>query len=70
MKSNDRCLAHRSQERAADLMGELEPADLTQRLIELFREIDLDGDGQIVWEEFTNFILDKATRLGTGEVRS
>jgi Ca2+-binding EF-hand superfamily protein len=38
--------------------------ELTARLIELFREIDLDGDGKVVWEEFTRFILDKATQVG------
>ena len=39
----------------------VEAHGMTARLEELFREIDLDGDGLIVWSEFTRYIVDKAT---------
>jgi hypothetical protein len=47
-----------------ELLEGLSEEEVTSRLMELFREIDLDGDGKIVWEEFTRFILDKATQVG------
>jgi uncharacterized protein with von Willebrand factor type A (vWA) domain len=53
-----------NRERTATLMEGLGDEEVTARLMELFREIDLDGDGKIVWEEFTRFILDKATQVG------
>ena len=49
--------------KAEHLIG-LDANEVTAQLVELFREIDLDGDGRIVWEEFTKFILDKATQIG------
>lgn len=54
---------------AKDAFLDINSSDMIGRLIELFREIDLDGDGQIVWDEFTRFIVDKAMRftgLGVG----
>lgn len=54
----------RQRDRAVPLIDGLEDEEVTARLMELFREIDLDGDGKIVWEEFTRFILDKATQVG------
>lgn len=41
---------------------EVDGAEMTARLVELFREIDLDGDGLIVWDEFTRFIVDKVSK--------
>ena len=34
--------------------------DLLRNLLELYREIDVNGDGDIEWEEFIRFIVDKA----------
>lgn len=29
----------------------------------LFREIDVNGNGELEWEEFTNYVIEKATVL-------
>ena len=34
--------------------------DLLRNLLELYREIDVNGDGDVEWEEFIRFIVDKA----------
>jgi len=31
----------------------------------LFHEIDLNGNGVLEWDEFTNFIIEKATVLNS-----
>ena len=31
----------------------------------LFHEIDLNGNGKLEWDEFTNFIIEKATVLNS-----
>ena len=33
---------------------------LVANLDDLFREIDINGDGDMEWEEFTSFIVEKA----------
>jgi hypothetical protein len=35
-------------------------AELTANLVELFREVDVNGDGYMEWEEFTRFMVEKA----------
>lgn len=59
-----RIMGSGKKDRTASLIDGLDDEEVTARLMELFREIDLDGDGEIVWEEFTRFILDKATQVG------
>ncbi len=36
---------------------------LIRSLANLFDEIDLNGNGVLEWEEFTNYIIEKATVL-------
>ncbi|CAK75155.1 unnamed protein product (macronuclear) [Paramecium tetraurelia] len=36
---------------------------LIRQLVNLFEEIDLNGNGKLEWEEFTNYIIEKATVL-------
>ncbi|CAD8044697.1 unnamed protein product [Paramecium primaurelia] len=36
---------------------------LIRQLVNLFEEIDLNGNGNLEWEEFTNYIIEKATVL-------
>lgn len=36
---------------------------LIRSLANLFEEIDLNGNGVLEWEEFTNYIIEKATVL-------
>ncbi len=36
---------------------------LTMCLNYLFEEIDLNNDGRLEWDEFLNYILDKANKL-------
>jgi hypothetical protein len=36
---------------------------LIRSLANLFEEIDLNGNGILEWEEFTNYIIEKATVL-------
>jgi Ca2+-binding EF-hand superfamily protein len=36
---------------------------LIRSLTNLFQEIDLNGNGVLEWEEFTNYIIEKATVL-------
>ena len=36
---------------------------LVRCLVNLFQEIDLNGNGTLEWDEFTNFIIEKATVL-------
>ena len=38
---------------------------LIRCLIMLFHEIDLNGNGKLEWDEFTNFIIEKATVLNS-----
>ena len=38
----------------------LSTTDLVENLIELFREIDINGDGGLEWSEFTGYIVEKA----------
>ena len=35
-------------------------SELVANLVELFREVDVNGDGVMEWEEFTRFIVEKA----------
>ena len=35
----------------------------SKSLANLFEEIDLNGNGVLEWEEFTNYIIEKATVL-------
>ena len=35
--------------------------DLLRNLLELYREIDVNGDGDVEWEEFIRFIVDKVS---------
>jgi len=48
---------------AAEMLDALTHDMFMARLIELFREIDQDGNGSISWEEFAKFILDKASMV-------
>ena len=34
--------------------------EVTANLVELFREVDINGDGEMEWDEFTRFIVEKA----------
>lgn len=38
-------------------------ARLVRYLTYLFKEIDINGNGDMEWEEFTNYIIEKATVL-------
>lgn len=38
-------------------------ARLVRYLTSLFREIDINGNGDMEWEEFTNYVIEKATVL-------
>jgi hypothetical protein len=42
---------------APNSVGELE---LVANLIDLFKEIDINGDGDLEWDEFTSFVVHKA----------
>ena len=33
--------------------------EVTANLVELFREVDINGDGEMEWDEFTRFIVEK-----------
>lgn len=35
--------------------------EVTANLVELFREVDINGDGEMEWDEFTRFIVEKAS---------
>ena len=35
--------------------------EVTANLVELFREVDINGDGDMEWDEFTRFIVEKAS---------
>jgi len=64
-RANSRQGARRKGNKKGDCLQlpQLPPVEsygMTARLAELFREIDLDGDGYIVWGEFTRHIVDKA----------
>ena len=36
---------------------------LVRYLTYLFNEIDINGNGDMEWEEFTNYVIEKATVL-------
>jgi WD40 repeat protein len=40
--------------------GEVDESTLVANLCELFKEIDINGDGNMEWEEFTGFVVEKA----------
>ena len=40
--------------------GAQSDTELTANLVELFREVDVNGDGYMEWEEFTRFMVEKA----------
>ncbi|KAK7242150.1 hypothetical protein SO694_00013011 [Aureococcus anophagefferens] len=54
----------RDQQKSASEMAGLsiirDEAELVRNLVELFHEIDVNGDGDVEWEEFTRFIVEKA----------
>ena len=35
--------------------------EVTANLVELFREVDINGDGDMEWDEFTRFIVEKVS---------
>ena len=35
--------------------------ELVANLVELFREVDINGDGDMEWDEFTRFIVEKVS---------
>ncbi|GMH62614.1 hypothetical protein TL16_g03514 [Triparma laevis f. inornata] len=35
--------------------------EVTANLVELFREVDINGDGEMEWDKFTRFIVEKAS---------
>jgi hypothetical protein len=37
--------------------------EVTANLVELFREVDINGDGEMEWDEFTRFIVEKVRLL-------
>ena len=43
---------------------------LMRVLVMLFDEIDINGDGELEWDEFTTYIIDKATVLNTMKTRN
>lgn len=43
---------------------------LLRVLVLLFDEIDINGDGKLEWDEFTTYIIDKATVLNTMKTRN
>eukprot|EP00742_Colponemidia_sp_Colp-10_P006501 GILJ01006966.1.p1 GENE.GILJ01006966.1~~GILJ01006966.1.p1 ORF type:complete len:1036 (-),score=169.77 GILJ01006966.1:198-3305(-) len=45
---------------AGNRIGEDEMSQL-KSFVDLFKEIDMSGDGSLQWEEFTNFIIEKAS---------
>jgi WD40 repeat protein len=36
---------------------------IVKLLVQLFREIDMNGNGTLEWDEFTNYIIEKATTI-------
>ncbi len=38
---------------------------LVKNLIELFKQIDVNNDGSMEWEEFTNHIIELGNRLNS-----
>lgn len=38
------------------IAAKLTPEELTANLVELFEEVDVNGDGDMEWEEFTRFM--------------
>jgi len=44
-----------------NLSEEEREKELVADLVELFREVDINGDGDMEWDEFTRFIVEKAS---------
>ena len=44
-----------------DMTEEERERELVADLVELFREVDINGDGDMEWDEFTRFIVEKAS---------
>lgn len=42
---------------------EVEKVEITLNLIDLFKEIDVNGDEQMEWEEFSNYIIELGKRI-------
>lgn len=46
-----------------DMSEEEREKELVADLVELFREVDINGDGDMEWDEFTRFIVEKGESL-------
>ena len=43
---------------------------MTTRLIDLFAQIDVNGDGAMEWDEFSGFVVESGMALGQGKAKS
>ena len=52
---------HLLNDRSLHGLQDHEYEEFTEKLIELFKEVDVNGDGDLEWDEFTVFISEKVS---------
>ena len=48
----------------AGRMHSIETRDCLSEMIELFKQVDVNGNGKMEWEEFTSYIVDSGSTVG------